>query len=74
MPEINVTQNLKDAGCSSKTIEKFMDIYQAQSVAEQKRVLAAHRRSLLESIHKSQKKLDCLDYLIYQLNLNSHRK
>jgi len=74
MPENNLTRNLKDAGCSSKTIAQFMDFYQAQSVVEQKRVLAVHRTSLLEAIHKSQKKLDCLDYLIYRLNLNNHKK
>lgn len=73
MSEINLSQNLKDAGCSLKVIEKFMDFYQSQSVIEQKRVLAAHRSSLLEAIHKSQKKLDCLDYLIYQLNLNNRK-
>lgn len=73
MHEPNLTQNLKDAGCSSKTIEKFIDCYQTQSVAGQKRVLAAHRGSLLEAIHKNQKKLDCLDYLIYQLNLNNRK-
>lgn len=30
-------------------------------------VLRKHRSSLLERLHKSQKQIDCLDYLIYQI-------
>ena len=29
--------------------------------------LAAHRRALLDSLHKEQACIDCLDYLIYQI-------
>jgi DNA-binding transcriptional MerR regulator len=66
----SLIQNLKDAGCSASVIDKFMDCYQAQFNVEQKRLLAAHRSSLLDKIHKNKKRLDCLDYLIYQLNHN----
>jgi len=68
MQKPKLIQNLKDAGCSASVIDKFLDCYQAQSNADQKRLLSAHRSALLDKIHKNQKHLDCLDYLIYQLN------
>ena len=30
-------------------------------------VLTVHRKKLLEGIHAEQKKLDCLDYLIFKM-------
>ena len=30
-------------------------------------LLARHRAALLDEVHKSEKKIDCLDYLIYQM-------
>ena len=33
-------------------------------------LLAKHRRFLLDCYHADQKKIDCLDYLIYKMNQN----
>ena len=33
-------------------------------------LLAKHRRFLLDCYHAEQKKIDCLDYLIYKMNQN----
>ncbi len=30
-------------------------------------ILTKHRKHLLDSVHKGQKQIDCLDYLIYSL-------
>ncbi len=30
-------------------------------------LLAGHRKALLDSCHAQQKKLDCLDYLVYRM-------
>lgn len=30
-------------------------------------LLARHRAALLEEVHRGERKIDCLDYLIYQL-------
>lgn len=63
-----IIQNLKDAGCDSDTIEKFMaDLQQGKKSSGLKR-LAVHRKKLLESLHREQKCIDCLDYLVYQMN------
>lgn len=59
--------NLEDAGCNCDFIERFMELQSAEQIEAQLRMLAKQRCRLLECIHESQKKLDCLDYLIYQL-------
>ena len=62
-----IIQNLKDAGCDSDTIEKFMADLQKGKEANGLKRLAAHRKNLLDSLHREQKCIDCLDYLIYQM-------
>ena len=52
-------QNLHDAGCSQQIIEQFM-----QSRKEGNIFCQIH---ILEDLHKDQNKLDCLDYLLFQL-------
>ncbi len=62
-----IIQNLKDAGCRSDTIDAFMDNLKTGRKSEGLKALDLHRRRLLEEIHQEQKRLDCLDYLVYQL-------
>ena len=62
-----VLQNLKDAGCSPDIIDRFMICQDAGKTKDSLRVLATQRAALLEEVHASQFKLDCLDYLIYKL-------
>lgn len=62
-----IIQNLKDAGCDSETIEKFMADLQKGKEANGLKRLAAHRKNLLDSLHREQKCIDCLDYLVYQM-------
>lgn len=63
----SIIQNLKDAGCDSQTIEKFMADLQKGKEVNSLKLLAEHRKKLLESLHKDQKCIDCLDYLVYQM-------
>ncbi len=60
-------QNMKDAGCSEETINRFLCCYQAGDIKGQLKILANHRQTLLDEIHKGQKEIDCLDYLVYQI-------
>lgn len=62
-----IIQNLKDAGCDSDTIEKFMADLQKGKEANGLKRLAVHRKNLLDSLHREQKCIDCLDYLVYQM-------
>ena len=59
-----VLQNLKDAGCPDEMIEEFQ-----KSEDEEKRIrlLSGHRKNLLEKLHQDEKRIDCLDYLLYQM-------
>ena len=60
----NIIDNLRDAGCSEELIEQYAS---AASDCARMCLLKKHRRELLNSIHSEQKKLECLDYRIYQL-------
>lgn len=67
-PDAALIQNLKDTGCDAQTIENFMsDLHKGKEESSLKR-LAIHRKKLLDSIHKEQKQIDCLDYLVYQMS------
>lgn len=63
-------QNLKDAGCDAEMIQSFMEDLHAGKESEGLRLLAMHRRKLLELLHRDQRCIDCLDYLVYQMKKN----
>lgn len=63
----NIEQNLKDAGVDADTIKKFLHLEEQQKTAEQLRLLANYREVLLDIYHKDQKKIDCLDFLIFNI-------
>ncbi len=60
-------RNLKDAGCGAAAIEKFFQLQKAGKVREQLHLLSRQRAELLKKVHENQKKIDCLDYLLYNL-------
>lgn len=60
-------QNMKDAGCSEDTIKRFLFCYQAGDIKGELKVLSNHRQAILDEIHRGQKEIDCLDYLVYQI-------
>ena len=66
----NIVDNLRDAGCSEELIEQYAS---AASGCARICLLTQYRRELLGNIHSEQKKLECLDYLIYQLRSVSTR-
>ena len=63
-----VIQNLEDAGCSKEFIQQYLETSKAADCTPgQLRLLKCQRRELLDDLHDFQRKLDCLDYLRYQL-------
>ena len=50
--------NLEDAGCDSKFVERFLALEQSGQYREQLRLLSDHRQ---------ERRIDCLDYLVYQM-------
>lgn len=62
-----IRRNLSDAGCNAVIAEKFMELHDGGKKAEQLRLLKAHRVTLLKKVRDNQKRIDCLDYLIFTM-------
>ncbi|MCI8427814.1 MAG: hypothetical protein HFJ03_09825 [Lachnospira sp.] len=62
-----IIQNLKDAGCNQDMITAFINDLKEGYIDDGMKLLAAHRRLLLEELHREQKQIDCLDYLVYKM-------
>ena len=62
--EADIVQNLKDAGCSDEAIARLL---KCKDNKELLCLLSRHRAELLDDVHRCQKRIDCLDYLVYQL-------
>lgn len=60
-------QNLKDAGCDQVAIEEFLIYFDKNQKEKQLALLERHRKLLLNIVHMEEKKICCLDYLIYQI-------
>lgn len=70
MPEASDVQailreNLADAGCDPALTRQAMALLATGRRQEVLDLLTRYRRDLLDCCHREQKKLDCLDYLIY---------
>lgn len=65
--EDEIIRNLKDAGCGDAMIADFMSCWRDGSLVRGRRLLTARRKELLNEIHAGQRKLDCLDYLMDEL-------
>jgi len=65
--EQSVITNLVDAGCDNEQIEEVMTLIKQGRKKEVLALLANYRKRLLDCYHAEQKKIDCLDYLVYQM-------
>ena len=77
MPEASDTkgifrQNLIDAGCSPELVRQCATLVQQKETSELMRVLSRHKKGLLDTVHQNEKRIDCLDYLIYHLEKQNH--
>ena len=59
----SVEQNLEDAGCTNEYIKHYMSLQ--GSSKEQLSILEDYRDELVKQMHDVQRKLDCLDYLLF---------
>lgn len=62
-----VYQNLKDAGCDEQTTNNCMAFAKVGNLGGMLPILKQYRKALLGSVRSGQKKIDCLDYLIYKI-------
>lgn len=63
----NVVRNLEDAGCTATLIKEFLKLDADGKIIEQIHLLRKHREELLNTIHENQKRIDCLDFLIFNI-------
>ena len=63
----SLIENLRDAGCDKKLISEFFSLLEQNKFEKIYELLRKHRESLLKTIHKNQKEIDILDYLIVAL-------
>ena len=62
-----ILQNLKDSDCDSVLIEQFFNLEKENKIPEQIKLLKKHKTKLLDNLHKYQKHIDNLDFLIFNL-------
>ena len=57
-------QNLSDAGCDDAVIEGILDLSKKGLITEALQRMKKDRCRLMEELHESGRKVDCLDFLI----------
>jgi len=61
-----ILTNLKDAGCGSDKLKTAERVFRTGDADALIRYLRRCRCGLMEELHESQRRVDCLDYLIRQ--------
>ena len=61
-----VKQNLLDDGCMEQTAYFVDQLYLAGRLSDALHEMKAFRCDLMDAVHQSQRRVDCLDYLIRQ--------
>ena len=60
-------ENLRDAGCSRDITEECLAFHDAGTPCRMLPKLKEQRTALLGELHQAEKALDCLDYLVHQI-------
>ena len=63
-----LSQALRDAGCDEAAATELMKLYAEGQTTKAQKLLSRHRKELLDSIHAEERKISCLDYLVYEIN------
>ena len=58
---------MRDAGCEPALIRCFLQCRERGETKYLLQLLDRHRRELLDVLHREQRRIDCLDYLVYQI-------
>ena len=59
-------QNLSDAGCGEIVIDEIIRLYENGRVRDALQKMKIDRCRLMDELHESGRKVDCLDFLIRQ--------
>ena len=66
--EFLMRRNLTDAGFPESEIANIISLLEEGRENAVHRILAQQRTVLLNTVHENQKRIDCLDYLVYDMN------
>jgi hypothetical protein len=64
----NMEERLQELDCDEKMIETVMNRLIVGDKETARMLLRRHRKKLMDNMHESQKKVDDLDFLIYQID------
>lgn len=67
----NIIQNLRDTGCSEGFLTSFLDVYDQGKKQQQVDLLEHWRKEILERIHRQERQISCLDFLLYRIEKES---
>ena len=62
-----MTDNLHDMGLDDRMTAECLELVRQKRYAELERLLKSYRQTLLDSVHKYNDRIDCLDYFTYKL-------
>lgn len=62
-----IRRNLNDAGMNESDIAECINLIEQNRYAELNRLLTKHRLLLLDTVHKYNTCIDCLDYFTHTL-------
>lgn len=63
---------LLDAGCSVEETENILHCLHQNDCKEAQKLIDLCRRKQLKKVHEDQKRIDKLDYLIYEMKQDKH--
>lgn len=63
-----ILEGLADAGCTVEEIEQFQSCMEGNDINRGMKLLEKCRKECLMTLHDSQRKIDTLDYVAYQIN------
>ena len=65
-----VIENLRDMGLDDEMTAKCLMLIEEKRYTEFEKLMKTYRQSLLDSVHKENDRIDCLDYFTYTLRKN----
>ena len=66
--------SLCELGCAREMKTQLMEMLQEQNLEGVFLILRRYKRTLLEELHASEKRVDLLDFLLYELKLQKNGK
>ena len=63
----DLRQTLRDAGCDGRQEALIAGLWESGRMQDAGRILRLHRRDLMEQLHTAQSRVDCLDWLLRQM-------